>query len=53
MAERTPFVSTSAADPRSASPSALPARNRRTAFVLVAWILVLMLASALVAWLRN
>jgi hypothetical protein len=31
----------------------LPARNRRTAIGLVIWILGLMLASALVAWLRN
>jgi hypothetical protein len=31
----------------------LPSRNRRTAVVLVAWIVLLMLASAAVAWLRN
>lgn len=33
--------------------AALPGRNRRTALVLVAWIVLLMLASAVVAWLRN
>jgi hypothetical protein len=32
---------------------ALSSRNRRTALVLVAWIALLMLASAVVAWLRN
>jgi hypothetical protein len=31
----------------------LPTRNRRTAIGLVAWIVVLMLTSALVAWFRN
>jgi hypothetical protein len=31
----------------------LATRNRRTALVLVAWIALLMLASAVVAWLRN
>lgn len=31
----------------------LPERNRRTARVLVAWILVLAAASVMVAWLRN
>jgi hypothetical protein len=35
------------------APGPPPARNRRTALGLVAWILLLMLASALVAWLRN
>ena len=39
--------------PRPAPPGSLAARNRRTAWVLVAWIVVLMLASAAVAWLRN
>jgi hypothetical protein len=32
---------------------ALPARNRRTALGLVAWIVFLVLVSGLVAWLRN
>jgi hypothetical protein len=50
---RAPVISTSAADRPPAVPTALPVKNRRTAFVLVAWIVVLMLASALVAWLRN
>jgi hypothetical protein len=36
-----------------AADSTLPSRNRRTALVLVAWILVLALAAALVAWFRN
>ena len=31
----------------------LPVRNRRTAIGLVAWIVGLMLVSALVAWFRN
>jgi hypothetical protein len=48
-----PSVLASAADPGAAADRTLPTRNRRTAFVLVAWIVVLMLASALVAWLRN
>jgi hypothetical protein len=43
----------STAGPGSAGHRSLPTRNRRTALVLVAWIVVLMLASALVAWLRN
>ena len=32
---------------------ALTGRNRRTALVLVAWIVVLVLVSGVVAWLRN
>jgi hypothetical protein len=31
----------------------LTGRNRRTALVLVAWIIVLVLVSGVVAWLRN
>ncbi len=31
----------------------LSTRNRRTALVLLVWIALLMLASAVVAWLRN
>jgi hypothetical protein len=31
----------------------LATRNRRTALVLLVWIALLMLASAVVAWLRN
>jgi hypothetical protein len=31
----------------------LSTRNRRTALILLAWIALLMLASAVVAWLRN
>ena len=31
----------------------LSTRNRRTALVLLAWIALLMLASPVVAWLRN
>jgi hypothetical protein len=40
---------------RSVPPAAggLPARNRRTAIALVAWIVALMCVSALVAWFRN
>jgi hypothetical protein len=36
-----------------AAAGGLPARNRRTAIGLVAWIVALMLVSALVAWFRN
>ena len=49
MRERAPVTATSSPGPRMT----LPSRNRRTALALVAWILVLALASALVAWLRN
>ncbi len=51
MAERVPVIPVPAPEPTAAS--ALPARNRRTAIGLVAWILGLMLVSALVAWFRN
>jgi len=51
--ERAPAVSAPAAGPGSAGGSTVPRRNRRTALVLVAWIALLMLVSALVAWLRN
>ena len=37
----------------SALAATLSHRNRRTALVLVVWIALLMLASAVVAWLRN
>jgi len=53
VSERAPVVRPSVAGREPADAGALPARNRRTAFGLVAWILALMLASALVAWLRN
>jgi hypothetical protein len=53
VATRGPALLASSARPEPAPDRTLPARNRRTAFVLVAWIVVLMLASALVAWLRN
>jgi hypothetical protein len=47
-------ISLSVGDPeRSVRGGALPTRNRRTALGLVAWIVLLMLVSALVAWLRN
>jgi hypothetical protein len=52
VAERMPSAFASAAG-SGAADRTLPTRNRRTAFVLVAWIVVLMVASALVAWLRN
>ena len=52
MAERTPVVETVRPAP-GATPNPLPERNRRTALVLVIWIVALMLASALVAWFRN
>jgi hypothetical protein len=50
--ERTPAVSPVATG-REPDAGTLPTRNRRTALGLVAWILALMVASALVAWLRN
>jgi hypothetical protein len=37
----------------AAATTPLSSRNRRTALVLVAWIGLLMLVSAAVAWLRN
>jgi hypothetical protein len=40
-------------EPRPAADLALAGRNRRTALVLVMWIVVLVLVSGLVAWLRN
>jgi hypothetical protein len=46
MRERASGMITAATTP-------LATRNRRTALVLVAWIALLMLASAVVAWLRN
>jgi hypothetical protein len=46
-------MSASAPGAGSAVARGLPSRNRRTAVVLVAWIVLLMLASAVVAWLRN
>jgi hypothetical protein len=53
MRERASAASTSSPDPGLTAGSTLPSRNRRTAVALVAWILVLVLASAVVAWLRN
>ena len=53
MAERMPSVSPLSTGRDPVATGTLPARNRRTALGLVAWILALMLASALVAWLRN
>jgi hypothetical protein len=51
--ERAPVVSTSSPGTGPATAGTLPTRNRRTALALVAWIVILGLASALVAWLRN
>jgi hypothetical protein len=53
VAERAPVVRAvvPGSDPDAAG--SLPARNRRTAISLVIWIVGLMIASALVAWLRN
>jgi hypothetical protein len=53
VSERAPAASTSSPGVGSAAARTLPSRNRRTALALVAWIVVLALASALVAWLRN
>jgi len=40
-------------EPGSLTDGALTGRNRRTALILVAWIVVLVLVSGVVAWLRN
>jgi hypothetical protein len=53
VAERAPAASSVVSGAVPGSPGSLPARNRRTAIGLVIWIVALMLASALVAWLRN
>jgi hypothetical protein len=53
MLPRASLVPASPVEPRLAAPGSLATRNRRTAWVLVAWIVVLMLVSAAVAWLRN
>ena len=53
MARRAPALSIPETGPHSAADPALSGRNRRTAFVLVAWIVVLVLVSGVVAWLRN
>ena len=39
--------------PEAETDRALTGRNRRTALILVAWIVVLVLVSGVVAWLRN
>jgi hypothetical protein len=53
VSKRSPAVRSSAAGPEPPDAGAPPTRNRWTAVGLVAWILGLMLASAVVAWLRN
>ena len=53
MAERVHAMSVPEAESRSAADPALTGRNRRTALVLVAWIVVLVVVSGVVAWLRN
>lgn len=53
MLPRASLVSEAPVEPRLASRRSLATRNRRTAWVLVAWIVVLMLVSGAVAWLRN
>ena len=53
MSERVPAVSVRETDSGSVADGALTGRNRRTALVLVAWIVVLVLVSGVVAWLRN
>ena len=52
MSERVPAMSVRETDSGSVA-DALTGRNRRTALVLVAWIVVLVLVSGAVAWLRN
>jgi hypothetical protein len=53
VAERSSTVETTTAASGTAEAASPRARNRRTAAGLVVWIVALMLASALVAWLRN
>jgi hypothetical protein len=53
MLPRASLVAPGPVGPQPARPGTVAARNRRTAWILVAWIVVLMLASAVVAWLRN
>lgn len=53
MADRAHLEPTVVPGSASAAAGSLPARNRRTAIGLVAWIVGLMLLSALVAWFRN
>jgi hypothetical protein len=53
VAEPVRGMSVGAAEPQPVVNPALSSRNRRTAIVLVAWILVLVLVSGVVAWLRN
>jgi hypothetical protein len=51
--ERVPAMPAEDLRPEPMAAVGLPARNRRTAIGLVAWIVGLMLVSALVAWFRN
>jgi hypothetical protein len=51
--DRVPAMPAQDARTEPAPAVALPVRNRRTAIGLVAWIVGLMLVSALVAWFRN
>ena len=53
MAPRAPAVSVPESGSETVADPRLAGRNRRTAVVLVAWIVVLVLVSGAVAWLRN
>jgi hypothetical protein len=53
VGDRAPLGDPLAPGSGPAGDRALPARNRRTALGLLAWIVGLMLLSAGVAWLRN
>ncbi|HWC01512.1 MAG TPA: hypothetical protein VHF87_01965 [Methylomirabilota bacterium] len=52
MAERSSSAAGPAVDPARGA-GTLPVRNRRMAVGLLAWIVLLMLLAALVAWLKN
>jgi hypothetical protein len=39
--------------PAPGAPRPVSERNRRTAWILLAWIALLMLAAVAVAWIRN
>ena len=53
MSERVPVMAVRETEPGPVTDGALTGRNRRTALILVAWIVVLVLVSGVVAWLRN
>jgi hypothetical protein len=53
VAPRAPAMSVPETGSEPMADPALSGRNRRTAVILIAWIIVLVLVSGLVAWFRN